>query len=614
MNLREGKIKLIYLLVLVIILVAGITFLVTTLLEKNQEKTDVSNTKSPEAKNETIRPDEGKNYHIETYKNKDYYIIDDDYQEEYDIQKLDLLTFLDEDSSWNDGSLDDFEVCEVMNYDKYKEYCDKWDIKKTYSDDDLSYIVLSYMSKGSVRVDVRLAEVEHTKKTAKLYIWDDFNGVTADIAAYVIVIPTEEKVDKVETQALLTQKEYHNLIGKSPSEGADYDLEDNKILAQNAYIKTNNDKVNEVFNKMLDAIVNNHTIEIKRNNKTLSIMDLNSSNFKRIDEDGDIEYIAYGEEYSKVYSPFGDGGYEYTEGVSRDYLIYDVALYYVWGMVLGLTDENKNPYYYKDFPLLDTAGYTCKIQEKGKQYIITCEFPEEDASEEYYINKETYLLEKTIIDFPNEDNGEFTYKYTDEEVTIPNKVLKNAEPEITIDKPVIYLYPQKETEVDVKLKYKEKITVSYPKYTNGWKVLAKVGGDLVDLKTNRHLYSLYYESKSIIDFKVEDEGFIVKGKDSIKFLEEKLALLGLSEREAEEFIIYWLPKLESNKYNYIRFATAEEINKNMPLEINPTPDNVIRVLMTFKGIDKPIEVKEQKLVTPERTGFTVVEWGGTEIK
>ena len=27
-----------------------------------------------------------------------------------------------------------------------------------------------------------------------------------------------------------------------------------------------------------------------------------------------------------------------------------------------------------------------------------------------------------------------------------------------------------------------------------------------------------------------------------------------------------------------------------------------------------IEVKEQKLETPERTGYTVIEWGGTEIK
>ena len=102
--------------------------------------------------------------------------------------------------------------------------------------------------------------------------------------------------------------------------------------------------------------------------------------------------------------------------------------------------------------------------------------------------------------------------------------------------------------------------------------------------------------------------------DTIKFLEEKLAILGLSEREAEEFIIYWLPKLESNKYNYIRFATQDEINENMPIEINPNPDTIIRVLMTFKKLDNPINIQEQQLKTPNRTGYTVVEWGGTEIK
>ena len=52
----------------------------------------------------------------------------------------------------------------------------------------------------------------------------------------------------------------------------------------------------------------------------------------------------------------------------------------------------------------------------------------------------------------------------------------------------------------------------------------------------------------------------------------------------------------------------------MPLEINPNPDSIIRIMMTFKGLDNPIDVKEQKLVTPERNGFVAVEWGGTEIK
>jgi hypothetical protein len=184
---------------------------------------------------------------------------------------------------------------------------------------------------------------------------------------------------------------------------------------------------------------------------------------------------------------------------------------------------------------------------------------------------------------------------------------------ITEDKPIIYLYPEKTTEVTVKLGKPEKLTCSYPKYTTGWNVIAEPDGTLVDTNTGRRLYSLYWEgiASEKGNFK---EGFVVKGDKTIEFLEEKLEILGLNEFEAEEFIVYWLPKLESNKYNYIRFATMEEINKNMPLEFSVEPDTIIRVLMQYKGLDKPIEVKEQELVTPERNGFAAVEWGGSELK
>ena len=181
-------------------------------------------------------------------------------------------------------------------------------------------------------------------------------------------------------------------------------------------------------------------------------------------------------------------------------------------------------------------------------------------------------------------------------------------------KPVIYLYPTEEKKISVNLGYPNKITCSYPQYTNGWNVLAKPNGDLVDLDTERNLYSLYYENENTVKFDVKDDGFVVKGEDVAEFLEEKLAILGLTEREAEEFIIYWLPKLQENKYNYIRFATQEEIDANMPLYFSEEPDSLIRVLMTYKGLDDEIKVQEQKLETPKRTGFVVVEWGGTEIK
>ena len=181
-------------------------------------------------------------------------------------------------------------------------------------------------------------------------------------------------------------------------------------------------------------------------------------------------------------------------------------------------------------------------------------------------------------------------------------------------KPIIYLYPTEEMNVNVKLLLKDNITVSYPKYVDGWNVIAKEDGTLIDLDTNKELYSLYYECDIEKVFNIEEDGFVVEGKNVAEFLDEKLEILGLNSKEREEFIIYWLPKLEANKYNYIRFATKEEIDNNMPLEITPVPETTIRVLMTFKGLDELIDVKEQELTRVERSGYTAVEWGGTEIK
>lgn len=179
------------------------------------------------------------------------------------------------------------------------------------------------------------------------------------------------------------------------------------------------------------------------------------------------------------------------------------------------------------------------------------------------------------------------------------------------DKPIIYLYPTEETKVNVILWRSENLSYTYPKYNlEKWRnVIAQPNWDLLDLDTNRKLYALYREWKTYNKDNF-DEGFVVAWKDIIPFLEEKLEILWLNEREAEEFIIYWLPQMEWNEWNLIRFETIEEQNNNMPLIIIPTPDTLIRVMMDWKAIDEPIKISEQELTTPERIWFTIVErWG-----
>ena len=199
------------------------------------------------------------------------------------------------------------------------------------------------------------------------------------------------------------------------------------------------------------------------------------------------------------------------------------------------------------------------------------------------------------------------------QINIDYEAINKPECDINMEKkPLIYLYPESEMNVSVKLGNPEKLVVTYPKYNDGWTVIAKPNGDLVD-SSGRTYYGLYWEGKYKINNKNND-GFVVKKEDTVPFLEEKLKILGLNEREANEFIIYWLPILEKNKYNYIRFEDIDIINKQMPLYIAPKPDSVIRVLMEYKPLKNKIDIKEQELKTPSRYGFSVVEWGGTLIK
>ncbi len=183
----------------------------------------------------------------------------------------------------------------------------------------------------------------------------------------------------------------------------------------------------------------------------------------------------------------------------------------------------------------------------------------------------------------------------------------------TVKKPVMYIYPEKEMDLNIKFGHEDYIEVSYPKYKDSWNIHVDTDGTIYDYDTDRNYYALYWEAKDNV---IEDfnDGFVVKGEDVTSFLEEKLEILGLNEREINEFIIYWLPIMEKNKYNLIRFRTTEEVNEYMPLEISENPDTLIRVIMDFKALDKKITVKEQKLEKVERKGYTIVEWGGRELK
>ncbi len=178
-------------------------------------------------------------------------------------------------------------------------------------------------------------------------------------------------------------------------------------------------------------------------------------------------------------------------------------------------------------------------------------------------------------------------------------------------KPVIYLYPEEKTDVSVKLDYNGELTVTYPEYGDGWNVTAMPDGTLYDKNGNEYSY-LFWEGKSNIQYDFS-KGFCVKGKDTAEFLRWALSTLGLTPREYNEFIVFWLPFMQDNEYNIISFQ-YDCYTDNAILSVTPDPDTILRVFMAFCPSDEYIEIPEQELITTERNGFTVVEWGGTKTK
>ena len=177
-------------------------------------------------------------------------------------------------------------------------------------------------------------------------------------------------------------------------------------------------------------------------------------------------------------------------------------------------------------------------------------------------------------------------------------------------KPVIYLYPERETNVTVEIPQdKMQFTCVYPALKDGrWEVTAKPDGTL---SANGNTYNyLYWEGKSAEDWVDVSRGFCVPGADTAAFLEKSLAELGLNRKEANEMIVFWLPLLQRNPYNLISFQ-FENYSAVAPLHITPAPDTVLRVYMVCKPLQKAVEIEPQELTAPQRRGFTVVEWGGT---
>lgn len=230
----------------------------------------------------------------------------------------------------------------------------------------------------------------------------------------------------------------------------------------------------------------------------------------------------------------------------------------------------------------------------------------------------------SIIYFFHPDYGEivcWNYDFKSQHLVTMDFVTDPAESngwDVIQEKPVIYLYGEEGTKVNLTLQPKGNFTFTYPEYQNGWDVEIK-SNNMLEVDDNLYPY-LFWEAASKLNFLGQSgglSGYYIKTDTTIQFLETILSQMGLNETESTDFITYWGPRLMQHNYAAIQFFIDDEYDSNVAkLEANPKPESQRRVYMIFRGSEvdiKPNYFKQPVIPSFERKGLTLVEWGGSEL-
>lgn len=542
--------------------------------------------------NKEIKPVENpteKGYVIELYKSSSGYLCEE--VNEYCNIKFGELT-----TNTPNAVILSSETYEGQNNPKYILYYDdkmylynfeektKQEINlEYYADKDISYYFISEKEKATAIIYTLNNTEENLEKVSGYY--DIKTKKTSFKNEYYSLYPTKHK-------EYILGAIYN--VGKEEYDG-DY-VEFIEIKTGNKHFKTDNmtpecvelDKKsfsNKDYYLVYQGCVGEIEYEVYDPNKKKIGSD--DAAYWNIKDDG----YGYYAEKNNVYK------YNFKESTQELLGTYNNIMDIIYGYVLYInsnneviltdgTDEYKihdweeNNYYHS---MLSDYYENGNISESGKKdgiyIIIEYETISEGPGVEYYFDPKTKEIEKYEL----EEIGGYA-------------------------KPVLYLYPEKTTNVTINFEKEDNLTTTYPKFKDEWKVKVKPNGDMYD-EDGKYYYGLYWEED--INHKVNfTEGFYVNKDNAISFLEEKLSYIGLNDKERNEFIMYWLPIIEKNEHNLIYFELTEERDSFNKLLIEPKPDSTLRLAIHVKKVDGPKKIKEQKLTKFERTGFVAVEWGG----
>jgi hypothetical protein len=171
------------------------------------------------------------------------------------------------------------------------------------------------------------------------------------------------------------------------------------------------------------------------------------------------------------------------------------------------------------------------------------------------------------------------------------------------------LYGDAGTEVDIEFIHPERLRDVIPEYPGQWKTIIVEDGQLTVNGESGFPY-LFYESVTAESLLQTDTGFAVPIGHRNDVLRTIMEEYGFNQAETDDFVEYWSGKLDDSR-NYIAYPQdTEVVDKAMPIRYSGTEIDSFYRLWFYFVEDEGQAYKEPGIRQIERTGTTLVEWGG----
>lgn len=264
--------------------------------------------------------------------------------------------------------------------------------------------------------------------------------------------------------------------------------------------------------------------------------------------------------------------------------------------------------------VLKTVSFTTTNDHKLKSTASKGEFSIRLKRTQNYVkcNKPGYK-ESVFEDYEIKDRHRINIEF----ILISN----TYQQEYNVKKPVVYLYSDRELDVELGLQATGNLSFVYPAFDQEtqWNVTVDQTGTITGQDQQSYPY-LFWESKNTAPISLKKEeakllGSVVSKDEIISFLESSLSDMGLNAREKTDFITFWGPQLVGGEFAFIQFLTADDCEQFATYDISPQPNHVQRIYMVYTLFHEQPEMKvqQQHFEPVDRSGFFMLEWGGTEL-